>query len=220
MVPGEARFVLNINYIPEPTLKRFHHSDAMIRGVMGCVGSGKSTACCVEILTRSMQQKPGKDGVRRTRWAVIRNTYPMLRSTTIKTWLEWIPELLCPIVYSPLIVARMNTRLPDKTMMDMEVFFLALDTPKDVRKLKSLEITAAWVNEASEVDYSVIEALRERVGRYPGKESCDGLTWYGIIMDTNPPDTDHWWYRFAEQEKPKGWKFFRQPGALKPVYDS
>ena len=36
-------------------------------------------------------------------------------------------------------------------------------------------------------------------------------------MDTNPPDTDHWWYIAAEEDTPDGWEFFRQPGAIKMV---
>jgi hypothetical protein len=33
-------------------------------------------------------------------------------------------------------------------------------------------------------------------------------------MDTNSPDTDHWWYRLAEESKPEGFEFFAQPGGL------
>lgn len=33
-------------------------------------------------------------------------------------------------------------------------------------------------------------------------------------MDTNAPDDLHWWYRLAEEEKPEGYRFWRQPGAL------
>ena len=30
-------------------------------------------------------------------------------------------------------------------------------------------------------------------------------------MDTNPPDTDHWWYKLREENCPTEFKFFRQP---------
>ena len=49
----------------------------------------------------------------------------------------------------------------------MEVIFLALDDPKDVRKLLSLELTGAWVNECRELPKAVIDGLTHRVGRYP-----------------------------------------------------
>ena len=51
-----------------------------------------------------------------------------------------------------------------------------------------------------------------RIGRYPQGEV--GPTWYGIFGDTNAPDTDHWYYKLAEERRPEGWTFFRQPGGL------
>ena len=210
---------MKINYTPEPTVKLFHKSPALVRGLMGPIGSGKSVGCCMEILNRSMRQKPDTRGMRRTRWAVVRNTYPELRSTTINTWKEWIPEVLCPIVYSAPIEGRLQTVLPDKTVMDMQVYFLALDKPRDVNKLLSLELTGAWINEAREIGKAIVDAAFSRTGRFPSNRDCDEITWTGVIMDTNPPDDDHWWYRLAEEEKPDGWKFFRQPGALVPVRD-
>jgi hypothetical protein len=206
-----------IDYKAEPTISRFHRSPATVRGIMGPIGSGKSVGCCMEILHRSMQQKPDVNGVRRTRWAVIRQTYPELKSTTINTWKDWIPESACPITYGAPIEARMKTRLPDKTLLDMHVYFLALDKPRDAKKLLSLELTGAWINEARELDKTIVDAAFSRTGRFPSKRDCSEITWTGLIMDTNPPDDDHWWYRLAEEEKPAGWQFFRQPGALVPI---
>ena len=34
------------------------------------------------------------------------------------------------------------------------------------------------------------------------------------MLDTNPPDDDDSWYRLAEEDRPEGWEFFRQPGGL------
>lgn len=35
-------------------------------------------------------------------------------------------------------------------------------------------------------------------------------------MDTNAPDSDHWYYKLAETETPKGYEFFRQPPGVVP----
>ncbi len=78
-----------------------------------------------------------------------------------------------------------------------------------------MELTGAWVNEAREIPKAVIDGLTGRVGRYPSM-AMGGTEWSGIIADTNPPDTDHWWYKLAEEEHPEGWKFFKQPGGLSP----
>jgi hypothetical protein len=99
--------------------------------------------------------------------------------------------------------------------LDMEVFFMALDRPEDAKKLLSLEITGAWVNEAREVPKVIIDTLTGRVGRYPSKMQ-GGASWSGIIMDTNPPDNQSWWYKLSEEETPKDWQFFKQPSGLSP----
>ncbi len=103
-------------------------------------------------------------------------------------------------------------RLKTKTL-DIEVMFLALDRDEDVRKLLSLELTGAWINEAREIPKTILDALTGRVGRYPAAR-MGGCTWSGIMMDTNPPDDQSWWFEMAENKWPDGYQFFRQPGGL------
>jgi hypothetical protein len=81
--------------------------------------------------------------------------------------------------------------------------------------LLSLELTGAWVNEAREVQWSIIEALDGRINRYPGKKD-GGCTWAGIIMDTNPPDENSEWYKFFEVKRPSTAAIFKQPSGLSP----
>src|SRR5215467_11399443 len=83
--------VLNYDTSEVPTIRKFMASDAFIRGLLGPFGSGKSSGCVWDIINRSLKQKPGLDGVRRTRWAVIRNTYKQLNDTTIRTVHQWFP---------------------------------------------------------------------------------------------------------------------------------
>ncbi len=203
---------MRINYSTKyaPTLAQFHRDDHFVRGIRGPIGSGKSVACCMEIVMRALKQEPGPDGVRRSRWAVIRGTYPELISTTIKTWLQWIrPEVFGSPNYSAPITHHVKLG-PD---CELEVAFLALDKDKDVKKLLSLELTGAWVNEAKEVPKSVLEMLTGRVGRFPAQWQ-GGPSWSGVIMDTNSPDDDHWWYKLAEEVQPEGYRFFAQPSGL------
>ena len=210
---------LKLDFSGSPTLADFLKSKAFVRGIMGPVGSGKSYACCAEIFRRAVQQKPSpRDGIRYTRFAVVRNSYPMLRTTTLKTWLELLPEHIWGNVrHAPPITHHL--KLPPRknaSGIDCEIIFLALDAPKDVRKLLSLELTGAFVNEAKELPKAVIDGLTHRVGRYPTKADASA-SWHGIIMDSNPCDDDHWWYRLAEKETPKGkfkWEFFNQPGGV------
>ena len=213
---------LKLDFSSAPTVGRFFNSDSFVRGLMGPVGSGKRYACCAEIFRRAVQQRPSpRDGIKYSRFAIVRNTHPMLRTTTLKTWLELLPEdVWGPVKYAPPITHHIKLPPRDGAAgIDMEVIFLALDDPKDVRKVLSLELTGAWVNEARELPKAIIDGLTHRVGRYPSKAD-GGPTWRGVIMDTNPPDDDHYWYRLAEKDTPTGrfkWEFFRQPGGVLEV---
>ena len=184
--------------------------DSFVRGIMGPFGSGKSTVCVMEILRRSMMQRIGTDGKRRSRWAVVRNTYPELHTTTIKTWHQWVPPSLGRWVGS-----GPPTHHIQEGELDLEVIFVSLDRPDDIAKLLGMELTGSWVDEAREVPKAVIDGLTGRVGRYPST-AMGGSNWSGIIMSTNPPDNDHWWYKLAEEIKPDGWAFFRQPSGMAP----
>jgi hypothetical protein len=200
-----------VKYRPHPTTQDFHAEHDFVRGLMGPYGSGKSVACCMEIFSRGQEQEPGPiDLKRKTRWAVIRNSYGELRSTTQKTWTDWFPEE----VFGPIRRGSgPDTHLLAFDDVEIEVMFLAMDRDEDVRKLLSLELTGGWINEAREVRWTIMEGLMARVGRYPAKRE-GGPTWHGIIMDTNPPNTRHWWYQKFELDRPDGWRIFKQPSGL------
>lgn len=198
--------------------KAFHEECSFFRGLMGPIGSGKSVACCIEIFLKAQARPKGIDGVRRSRFVAVRNTGPELETTTIKTWLDWFGEdgkdrklnRKPPITYS----------YKDGDL-EFEVIFLALDRDEDMKKLLSLEATGIWLNEARFINKSILDAATGRVGRYPSRKEKpedmtdeDWIPWYGIIADTNPPDDTHWWYTMAEEEKPKGFKFFKQPSGF------
>lgn len=203
-----------VNYKAAPTASRFHRSSAFVRCLRGPIGTGKSVTCCMEIIRRGREQAPF-EGVRRSRWAAIRNTYPELTSTTIKTWEDWAPGAVT--VYGAPITSVMSRDLPDGTKMEIEVLFLSVDRPQDVKKLKSLDLTGVWLNEGSELAKAVFDMATGRVGRFPGM-AHGGSTWSGMILDTNSPDDDHWLYSL-ETSPPKGYEFFAQPGALVKMPD-
>jgi len=203
----------NVVYRALPTISDFHRNDDFIRGVRGPYGSGKSTGCCWEIWRRAAAQKPDAEGRRRTRFLIVRNTYRELHDTTLKTWLEWFREDLIGNFNRSQMAHNIEYTMADGTTVQTEVLFRALDKPSDVKKLLSLEITGAWVNEAREVPKGVIDALADRTGRFPAVRD-GGCTWRGVFMDTNPPDDDHWWYRMAEEERPAGWSFYTQPPGI------
>lgn len=208
---------VQIEYTAEPTAAKFHASAAFVRSIMGPIGSGKSVACTLEMFAKGIEQE-AFNGVRSTRWAAIRNTYPELKSTTIKTFEDWFPAEMCQINWAPPITGQLKLALPDGTRVEIEIMFLALDKPGDVKKLLSLELTGCWLNEVREIPKQILDGATGRVGRYPAKRRA-GPTWSGIIMDTNPPDDDHWFYTLAEEKRPEGYEFFQQPPALLALPD-
>lgn len=242
-------------YLPErdfgrsPTVWEFIECDSFVSGIRGPLGSGKSVGCVCKVGKKAMEQMPGADGYRRTRAGIIRNTYPELLSTTIKTWEEVFHPAHCGVIkYSHPIVHRIKVRpngfrwidrargLWEGTPgLDLEALFIALNNPQDVKHLKSLDLSFAWINEAVEVPFDVLDMLTGRVGRFPPKEDVP-TTWAGIMMDTNASDDQSWWYKVAEQNDMLGfdlsqihipgaedmhldlsWKFFAQPPAVLEV---
>lgn len=215
----------SFKYKPDgDVLKAFMKDESFFRALRGPVGSGKSVCCCVELFRRALQQEKDSNGVRRSRWAVIRNTNPQLKTTTIKTWLDWFPEE----EWGKFQWSVPYTHHIKRQDLDLEVIFLALDRPEDVKKLLSLELTGIWINEAREINKNIIDACSMRVGRFPSMKD-GGCTWTGVIADTNAPEEDHWWPimsgevpipdHIAKEEakmlvKPDNWSFFTQPAGM------
>lgn len=194
-----------------PTLSDFMRSNEPARLIVGPFGSGKSSVSIAELLRRSQEQKPGPDGKRRTRWAVIRNTYPQLRDTTKKTFDEWIwrwtdghPERIGTWRQQDFCF---RMKFND---VESEILFRSLDTPDDVAKTLSLELTGAYINEWREVAKEIYEALTGRIGRFPAMID-GGPTWRGIWGDTNPWHPTHWVPTMLKKH-PGTIRVFRQPG--------
>ena len=206
-----------VNYEPPPTAERFFRSNAKVRLLMGPVGSGKSTACLVELFRRCAEMPHGKDGFRRSRWVITRNTLPQLRTTTLKSWLQWFPDGIAG-----------SWKESEKTFflnigdIRAEILFLPLDSPEDTRRLLSLELTGAFINETREVAPEIIQAIISRLGRFPSRAMMptDPRTgrakdyWYGLVMDTNPPSKDSFLYEQFEELNPEGWEIYKQPSGL------
>ena len=85
------KFGQTIYEIDGAVLRAFMLSTAPVQIICGPVGSGKSKACKLKLWAIANAQKAGPDGIRRTRMAVVRTTYPELRTTTIRTWLDTFP---------------------------------------------------------------------------------------------------------------------------------
>lgn len=201
--------------------------------------SGTSTACVFRLWCMALEQAPGTDLVRRSRWAIIRNTYSELQETTMKTWSMWMEEKV-GYKYGQLMRTRppnhhIRIEHPDgRTLVDAEFIFLALDVEEDVKKLMSFELTGVFHNEMQFEDKAIFDEAHSRTGRYPAKID-GGPTWAGTIGDLNAPSEGHWipymrgdvalpleWDedKRAEYRKPSNWSFYLQPPGLIEIIEN
>ncbi len=202
-------------YVPTPTGQLFHDSDYFITGIMGPYGSGKTTACINTIVQRACAMPAWDRGQRTSRWAVVRNTSGELYSTTLQSWLTWFGELgEIKKRQKPLLTYEHQFN-DGHGLVNLELIFIALDREDDVRKIKSLEVTGAYLNELCEIPQAALSHFKGRVNhRYPSRSFCSEPYWSGIIFDTNPCATDHWLYKDFEEKTLPSYKLFRQPPGL------
>jgi hypothetical protein len=198
-------------------LNRYMQSRDRVSCIMGPLGSGKTYASCMRLFNQVCEQKPNRNGVRKSRWVAVRNTYSDLESTTIKDWKDLYHNDDMPalgrFVHDSPPTHYLDFDLDDGTRIKAEIVFLALDRPEHVKKLRGLQCTGFWLNEMKELPKAIVDMCDLRHGRYPSAAD-GGPSWHGMIGDTNAPDDDHWYYDLAEITKPEGWTFFRQPGGV------
>src|SRR4051812_49530909 len=117
---------VEFSYEPQgPTLEQYILSEAQRTFICGPLGSSKTNASCWKTFRIMIAQAPDRNGVRKTRLAAIRNTYPDLMGTTAKDWLEMFEPLgkfVGPGLEPPTHKLRFD--LPDGPRGESELNFL------------------------------------------------------------------------------------------------
>jgi hypothetical protein len=199
------------DYTAPPTLAAFMKSESFGRICAGPVGSGKTTACLMEVFRRACNQAKAQDGYRYTRFAFIRQTLKQMKDTILKdinNWLgglgEWQESKSCYFL--------------DFGDVKSEWLFIPLEDAQDQARLLSTQLTGVWINEAIECNFDIIAPIMGRIGRYPsGNHGVP--SWMGIISDTNMPVELSDWHRFMT-EPPADWQIFLQPSGMSPVAEN
>lgn len=207
-----------MRFVPSPTGKKFIRSRSFVKGIMGPVGGGKSTVCLMDLLARAFAQEP-HEGVRRTKFAIVRNTAAQLQQTVKPLIDEWLVSMQLQTNGAALgqwrlteKVFEVHARAPDDTKIHTELLLMHADTPDDVRRLLSLQLSAAWVEEAREIDAEVFKGLLGRVDRFPSVVA-GGVTYPGVIFSTNAPVVDSYWHKLIS-DPPANVEVFMQPPAI------
>jgi len=219
-----------IDFRYAPVLDQAALSPASFRCVEGPVNSGKSVWSLSEVWALGCTMPKCKDGIRRSKFLVVRDSYPNLESSTIETWKQWFPESQW---------GNINGREPMTHFLkfwdvEITVVFRAFDPGniiKAVKDLRSTEWTGAWVNEGQFMPLALVKEIYSRTGRWPAKKDCPAYNrrkW--LVMDMNAPATDDFWGYYMrgktmlprdltpeqkfELQKPDDWEFFEQPPAV------
>lgn len=202
-----------------PVAASFFEDRSSAACIMGPIGSAKTSVSLMKILLAAMQQEPNPEGVRYTKFAVIRDTYRNLWNTTIASWKAWIPETLGQFSGGKNEPGKHHLRfkLNDGTIVDTLVEFIAIGDNNVEDVMRGWEGTGAYLNEADRLDEDVFHFVLGRVGRYPSIPSCGvKASWYGIWADMNAPDEENYMARLFIFEKPESYAFFQQPGGRDP----
>lgn len=223
-----------VTFAPPPSVEGFLTSNDFINLIVGPVGSTKTSAGIMKIAYHAKQMAPCKDGVRRSRAVWVRNTNQMLHDTSIPDFLKWFPDGQAGVYEKTKM--RFILRFDD---VECEVLFRGLEDANDVRRLLSLQISFAILDEFREIHADIYEALQGRLGRYPDKSMVrprpewgvdkDGIPIGGCVDDsgksnrhlwgmTNPPDMDTYWETLLTNP-PSNVSVFFQPSGLSPEAD-
>lgn len=224
-----------IDYSPVVSVEPYVISNKFQNFIVGPIGSTKTTASIMKVLYEAARVAKGVDGIRRSRYAVVRNTRQQLLDSTIKDWIKWFPDgqagtfLKTDLTY--------HLRMGD---IQSEIMFRGLDDANDVRRLLSLQLTGAFLDEIREINADVFSALTGRVGRYPDgilvphrpKWGLDkkGNPIQGCVDDkgnsmkrvwgsTNPPDMDTFWHEYLTNFDPESVHVTIQPSGLSQEAD-
>jgi hypothetical protein len=195
-----------------PTVAKFMKSEAFFRGIAGPVGSGKTTGCIFELFRRACEQRPGADGLRYTRFAILRQTLSQLQMTVLKDIMSWLKDVATWKVSEKTIFIEFGD-------VRSEWVLIPLENPEDQHRLLSSQLTGAWLSEAIEMDVDLVAPIAGRCGRYPSAQ-LGVPTWFGIIADTNFPAEGSDWHKTMAIDIPPDWQWFLQPGGMDPAAEN
>lgn len=196
---------MHVEYTAPETCASFMRSDTFGRLIAGPIGSGKTTSVLMELFRRACEQAPSQDGLRHTRFAILRQTLSQLKQTVLKDILAWVGTVATyKVSDSTVFIEAGDVR--------SEWILLPLEDLTDQRRLLSMQLTGAWISEGIEVELDLVPAIAGRCGRYPSA-NMGGASWMGMLIDTNMPTDGTPWHKFMV-EPPQEWQVWVQPSGL------
>lgn len=221
--PKQAGSIARIGALVETSgavLSEYLHTQAKRSFIMGPLGSGKTFTSAMRAMKICQEQAADKSGARRTTGLVTRTNMTDLEASALKDWLELLDVqfkgALGMMHWASPAYYELRYELPDGTRVESDVYFIGLDDPDGMTKIRGMPLTWAWLNECKDIPFGLVTMVYGRCGRFPRIDD-GGPSWYGMFGDTNMPHAGHWLYEFAENKHPEGWAFFKQPGGVLKV---
>jgi hypothetical protein len=202
------------DYQVGPIAQAFHSDvTSRVKCLLGPFGTGKTTNGACDLILAASGRVMLTQGKLRSRFAVVRNTYPQLKDTTMRTYFDWFPDGIWGRYNATDKIFKI-VRDQAGTQVEVELLFKALDSPEDVRDLLSLELTGAHIDEAREIPHDVFKGILGRVGRFPSLKDTGGkdpfLNPPQVVLTSNYPSTEHWLYEDFVAHPVQGYTLYRQ----------
>jgi len=170
---------LELDYEPYSKQLEFHNSPKKFKAFVAGLGSGKTMAGSVEAI-KTMIECPGSFG------AILAPTFPMLRDSTIRTFLQLLPQSLI----------KNYGRMEQKIILinGSEVIFRPCDDPTTIDRIRNINLGWWWIDEGSLVpEYAfkvLVGRLRNKTGPLKG--------W----VTTTPKGFNWIWERWEKEKNP------------------
>lgn len=211
-----------LDYVPPGPVAAAFIKDLTHRGtaIVGPYSSGKTTAAIFKRLACGVAMPICRDGWRRDKCVVVRESFRNVEKTVLASWLMWFPKNFPGASWSggndrP-AVHTLRFQTPDGVKNEFITEFIGLGGVKASIAFRGYEPSMGWVNETDLGDEETWDQLDARLGRYP----ADRLLPEGavrprfMIGDMNPPDLGSWAYQKFYVHPAANFKLYQQPSGF------
>lgn len=195
---GADKLDLDVPDFPGPKAEACYLDDSTIVGIMGPVGSGKTTTVLKSRLRRAMAMPRSViDGVRHYKLLVIRENYRLIWATTIPDFLKVFPAHMGTWVGGRGGPATFTMYFDDgHGLIEFIAEFMAFGDNVEAA-MRGYQATDIWLHEMDTNPIDVLTNGITRIKRHPGMAHFRGyapeLTDFGqIIGDFNAPEPENW----------------------------
>jgi phage terminase large subunit len=138
---------VEIHYLPQPHQAEFHRDPHTFKAIFGAYGSGKTTTAVMSIVEHVLAVPYG-------RTALLAPTMQLLKETSYKEMLKYLPHTH--------IKEERRTKGEEKIILKNGHEIMLLPS-NDAEKIRSLNLTAFYLEEASNSKYDVYVELSARL---------------------------------------------------------